>query len=120
MCEIELVEHETQEKMLNAIKNTANGVVFFDFRGHNEGVVDVHQVRMLCYLISAAAHQVGITDSVIKTMFDKQYICPGRAIRRFDVVIPLNGLSDTIIKQIIIAVNDYNAFGCMSVNQYKR
>ena len=43
MCNIELVEHDTQEKMVNAIKNTPNGVVFFDFRGHNEGIVDVHQ-----------------------------------------------------------------------------
>ena len=68
MCNIELVEYETQEKMVNAIKNTSNGVVFFDFRGHNDGIVDAHQVRMLCYLISAAAHQVGVTYSVIKTM----------------------------------------------------
>lgn len=120
MCNIEVSFFESEEKLRGHMKSCGNGIVFFDFIGHNQGTVDVHQVRMLCYLINAAAHQVGITDGVIKSMFDKQYIGPGKAIRRFDILIPTSGLSDTIIKQIVVAINDYNAFGCMSIDQYMR
>lgn len=120
MCTIDVSYFDTEQLVRDHLSGCSNGIVFFDFVGHNQGVVDAHQVRMLCYLISAAAHQVGVTDTVIKTLFEHQYVGPGRATRRYDVVIPTAGLSDVIIKQIVVVINDYNAFGCMSINQYCR